>query len=347
MTLQLTAQQLKELVEQQVQAALQAAQMQQASASPGGPIAAPAPKIERPRLPPPPFYSGGAAALDDWFSAMEQQINWYGSGLPTEASRLTWIGAYLQGAALDWWKTLAAKPTTVQEFATQLRARFQPVNSAETARAKLLALVQSKGGVQPYVDAFRRLLVRVPDMSEADRLFQFLRGLHPQIATQIKVSGKKTLEEAIDVAVRVGSLMEQGASVQMHRAAASSSTAPMELDNIEGLEGETDGSEGARTSNTDGEAPVTRAELRELLNAMQQQRKGSPGRGGAGAGRGGRSGPNSHRMRGLPQIPHLPPVQVQEYMEAGKCFGCGSKDHQSRKCPKRKEDANGRVSWSN
>jgi hypothetical protein len=40
-------------------------------------------------------------------------------------------------------------------------------------------------------------------------------------------------------------------------------------------------------------------------------------------------------------------VQVQEYMDAGKCFGCGSTDHQSRKCPKRKEGANGRVSWSN
>mgnify|MGYP006988331725 CR=1 FL=1 len=36
---------------------------------------------------------------------------------------------FLQGAALDWWKTLPAKPRTVEEFAVALRARFQPVNS--------------------------------------------------------------------------------------------------------------------------------------------------------------------------------------------------------------------------
>jgi hypothetical protein len=275
---------------------------------------------------------------------MEQQINWYGAGLPDEAARLTWIGAYLQGPALDWWKTLVVKPKTVEEFAEQLRARFQPVNSAETARAKLLALAQGKGGVQAYVDAFRRLLVRVPDMAEGDRVFQFLRGLQPTVATQIKIHGVTTLDKAIDVAVRVGSLMEHGATVQAQRAgaAAASSHSPMELDNIEGLEGETSGAEGAGTSSTD-DAPVTRAQLRELLNAMREERRGPSHRGGAGA----RSGPSNPRMRGLPQIPHLTPVQVQEYMDAGKCFGCGSKDHQSRKCPKRKEDAKGRVSWSN
>jgi hypothetical protein len=335
----LTADQISALVAQQVQQAL-------AQASPRAPAPpnVSAPRLERPRLPPPPFYSGGANALDDWFSAMEQQINWYGAGLPDEAARLTWIGAYLQGPALDWWKTLVVKPKTVEEFAEQLRARFQPVNSAETARAKLLALAQGKGGVQAYVDAFRRLLVRVPDMAEGDRVFQFLRGLQPTVATQIKIHGVTTLDKAIDVAVRVGSLMEHGATVQAQRAgaAAASSHSPMELDNIEGLEGETSGAEGAGTSSTD-DAPVTRAQLRELLNAMREERRGPSHRGGAGA----RSGPSNPRMRGLPQIPHLTPVQVQEYMDAGKCFGCGSKDHQSRKCPKRKEDAKGRVSWSN
>ena len=149
-----SAEQVAALVAQQVQQAL-------AAAAPGvaAPQSAPAPRVERPRLPPPPFFSGGANALDDWFSAMEQQILWYGDGLPTDAARLVWIASFLQGAALDWWKTLPAKPRTVEEFAVALRARFQPVNSAETARAKLLALAQGKGGVQAYVDAFRRLLV--------------------------------------------------------------------------------------------------------------------------------------------------------------------------------------------
>jgi hypothetical protein len=317
------------LVDQQVQAALAA----QAAAA----AAAAAPKTERPRLPPPPFYSGGAAALDDWFSAMEQQITWYGSGLPTDAAKLTWIGAYLQGAALDWWKTLAAKPTTVTDFAVQLRARFQPVNSAETARAQMLALTQGKSGVQAYVDAFRRLLVR--DMAESDRLFQFLRGLNPTIATQIKIQGVTALNAAIDVAVRVGSLMEHGMPVQHRAAAASSSHAPMELDNIEGLERET-GPASATGSDTGGSLE----ERFERLMAMYERK-----RQGAGAGAGGRDWkPREHGLRGLPKIPHLSPNQVKEYMDAGKCFECGQTGHSSRNCPSKKEGAGaGRPNRSN
>lgn len=328
---------------QQVQEAL--ARLSPGGAASGGPGgAAPAPRAERPRLPPPPFYSGGATALDDWFSAMEQQIVWYGDGLPTDAARLVWVASHLQGPALDWWKTLGAKPASVAEFGAALRARFQPVNSAEIARAKLLALAQGRGTVQAYVDAFRRLLVRVPDMAESDRVFQFLRGLQPAVATQLRVQGVTALDKAIGTAVRVGSLMEHGASASSSAAAAtraSASHAPMELDNIEGLEGGTGGTD---ATDSQDDAPVTQAQLREMLNAMREERRGPSNRGGRGGGRGGAGG---HRVRGLPQIPHLSPTQVQEYMEAGKCFGCGSTEHQSRRCPKRKEGADGRVSWSN
>ncbi len=327
------------MVAHQVQEAL-------ARLSPGGaaPPSAPTPRAERPRLPPPPFYSGGATALDDWFSAMEQQILWYGDGLPTDSARLVWVASFLQGPALDWWKTLAVKPATVPAFGAALRARFQPVNSAEIARAKLLALAQGRGTVQAYVDAFRRLLVRVPDMAESDRIFQFLRGLQPAVATQLRVQGITAVDKAIETAVRVGSLMEHGAAASSSVGAApraSGSHAPMELDNVEGLEGETGG---ASATGGQDDAPVTQAQLREMLNAMRDERRGPANRGGRG---GGRSGPSSHRMRGLPQVPHLSPVQVQEYMDAGKCFGCGSTEHQSRRCPKRKEGADGRVSWSN
>lgn len=327
------------MVAHQVQEAL-------ARLSPGGaaPPSAPTPRVERPRLPPPPFYSGGASALDDWFGAMEQQILWYGDGLPTDSARLVWVASFLQGPALDWWKTLVAKPATVAEFGTALRARFQPVNSAEIARAKLLTLVQGRGTVQAYVDAFRRLLVRVPDMAESDRVFQFLRGLQPAVATQLRVQGVTTVDRAIEMAVRVGSLMEHGAAASGSAAAApraSGSQAPMELDSIEGLEGDT---EGAGAPNGQDDAPVTQAQLRQMLNAMRDERRGPANRGGRGGGRGG---PSSHRVRGLPQVQHLSPAQVQEYMDAGKCFGCGSTEHQSRRCPKRKEGADGRVSWSN
>ena len=121
--------------------------------------------------------------------------------------------------------------------------------------------------------------------------------------------------------------------------------APMELDNIEGLEADTSA------------APITRAELQQLvLNAVREGRgtqeghsthgtHGKHSKHGKHNAHGSRAGAGG--FRALPIIPHLTPDQVTEYMAAGKCFGCGAKDHSSRGCPKRKVGADGRVSWSN
>ena len=174
-------------------------------------------------------------------------------------------------------------------------------------------------------------------MGEDDRLFHFTRGLRPTIATQLRVHGVKTLAAAIDMAARIGSLGElAGASA----ASASSSSAPMDLSNIEGLDADT----GAQDDDID--APATRRELREYLNAMRDQRSHRPADGRQGGG--GRGGRDGHRGgdRPLPRISHLSEDQVREHMTAGKCFGCGLKDHTSRACPRRQQDkATGRVSW--
>ena len=117
----------------------------------------------------------------------------------------------------------------------------------------------------------------------------------------------------------------------------------MELDNIEGLEKDT----------TDDDGFVPRSELKLLLAAMQDSRRKGAGAGSSnGSSSSGSGGSNRHvRFAGgqsrLPIMPHLTPVQVKEYMDAGKCFGCGAKDHTSRGCPNRKKGPDGRITWSN
>lgn len=315
-------------------------------------------RADRPRLPPPPRYGGSADTLDEWLNEIRRQVAWYGAALATDSEQVIFATSLLQGAAYDWWTNAASQPTTLQALEAALRERFQPINSAEMARAKLLSLAQGRGSVHDYVAAFRQLLVKLPRMDEGDRLFHFVRGLQPAIATQVRVQGVKTMDKAIELAVRVGSLVQYGAATGTgsagHAASSSSSSsslvaapaaaaahAPMELDNIEGLEAET-----AETAASAGrvDTPVTQAQFRELLNALREGRRGpsSTSRGG------GRSSSRvGHRSRGLPQVPHLSPLQVQEYMSAGKCFGCGSTEHQSRSCPKRNEGADGRVRWTN
>jgi len=318
-------------MQQQIAAAVWA-QLQQQQQAAGAPAAA-APHSARPRLPAPAAFDGAASKLDEWRADLLQQFDYY--AITSDAERLRFAAGHMRGSARDWWTYLeaAARPATWDALIVALRARFQPVTTATTARAKLHALTQGKASVHAYVSAFRALLVAVPDMGDADRLFAFQRGLQPAIALQLQVHGVTTLENAIAMATRIGSFGDAHAASRAafgpSAAASSSASAPMDLSNVEGF----DQNEPQDTDDAQDESIAElRAEMRQMLNAMRAQRGGHSGRGGsAGAGAGARGGYSSN----LPRIPHLSPLQVKEYMDAGKCFVCGSTEHRSRDCPKR------------
>ena len=301
--------------------------------------AAAAPRIDRPRLPPPAQYDGrSAAALDGWLRELQQQFDWY--GMADDAGRLRFAGALLKGTALDWWASLtdaaaaaggaallppeSTRPTTYADFVARLRGRFQPINSAQTARLQLDDLRQgAKQSVHDYISSFRSLLVRVPAMDEGDRVHRFLRGLRSSVATQLRVQGVSTLDAAIAMAARVGSIAEFGAAPQggAGPAPASASANPddMIMDNIEGLDRETSPAEGAS-------APVTQAQFAALLNAMRNER-------GSNRAKESKSG-GKDVAAAIAKRFHLTPEQVREHFDKGQCFNCGGTGHSSRACSK-------------
>ena len=306
------------------------------------------PRVDRPKLPSPPSYDGKAAALDEWVSDLDQQFDWY--QMSAEADRLRFATAYLKSAARDWWTHLgAADKAQVASWSAlvdALRRRFQPVITADLARARLAVLAQGKASVHEYVSAFRKLMVSLADMGEADRLFAFARGVKPVIATQLRVHGVKTVEAAIEMAVRIGSMGEfavlAGASSSV---ASSSASVPMELDallGIEGLERETDlGSEGGASSSAAAaaDAPVTRAEFAQLLAAMQAQRAPRPfAQKGAPAAAAPSSSPMHRDDSGRLQFGSLTQSQMDAHWTAGTCFQCGKAGHRARKCPKKQSN---------
>jgi hypothetical protein len=331
-----------QLMEQQLAVQQQqiAALLRQVAAPAAGPR-----RPDGPRLAPPAPFDGRPAALDAWVTELVRQFDWYGTTQDDERLRIA--RGFLAGAAQDWWAHTdeAARPSTWIAFVAALRLRFQPVTTAENARAALMGLAQGKRGINDYIARFRVLLVHVPDMGEADRLFHFLRGLDRSVATQLRVQGVKHLEAALDMAARVGNVLGDASAFAGPVGAAAGHHAPMELDALHELAAvSTDGTSSSATPQESG----TQALLHQLLNALREERRSGKGTGSSSRAPGGApSGTRGGGSRGLPRIPHLSPIQVQEYMDQGKCFGCGSKDHAARACPKRKEDADGRPSWSN
>jgi hypothetical protein len=315
---------------------LQAAQAPAASA-PAAPAASAPSSIlttgsRRPRITAPSTYVGTAAALDGWLQEMQQQFAWY--GVTSEADRISMGAGYLRSVALDWWASLEAaeKPGTWDAFTTALRERFQPLSAAALARRQLDVLRQGQNqSVHEYIAAFRRLAVSLPSMHEEDRVHAFVRGLRPAIAQQVLLQRATTVKKAIEVATFAGSI--SSAAAAPGAAAAQCAPAPaMEVDaltfaGIEGLENETANAPGvAAAAPAASEVTQLRQELNALRAALRDRRPGP--------------GPNlatgsERRRRPLPMISHLSPQQVKEYLDAGKCFGCGSNQHQYRACPQR------------
>jgi len=173
--------------------------------------------------------------------------------------------------------------------------------------------------VQGYTSAFRRLLVSVPDMSEADKVHRFVQGLRGPAQTQLIVHGADTLDKAIAMAARVGSLALYAAS-----SAVVAGGSPMDLSAMQ------TGSEESHTSDDDGEAdaPVTRSQFKQLLAAMQAQRSSTRSRGGKRPARGDRSTP---RVQGLSE------QEVRKRLDERLCFVCGEAGHRKYDCPQNKQ----------
>jgi hypothetical protein len=328
---------------QQMQQQIVSLQQQLAHQPPLAPHSQAAPqRVDRPRLPPPAQYDGrSAAALDSWLRELQQQFEWYGTN--DDVSQIRFGAALLKGAALDWWSSLSdagaspdsTKPTTFANFALRLRGRFQPINSAQTARLQLDDLRQGpKQAVQDYISAFRTLIVHVPDMSEGDRVHRFLRGLRPNIATQLRVNGVSTLDASIAMAARVGSIVEQGATMSFgssssssHAAAStasSSSNHDMDCSNIEGLD--------AETSSSEGSTPVTQAQLLAMFNSMRNERGSN-----RSTSKSSKSG-GTDVASAIGKRFKMSSEQVREHFEKGQCFNCHESGHSSRSCSKPKKN---------
>lgn len=270
----------------------------------------------RMHLPPAALYDGNKPSLDEWLPAMRQQYSWY--GWINDADRIRAGSAHLAGPALEWWQHLAAAavPTTLDLFEAGLRARFNPVTSAETARAKLIDLTQGRGTVNDYVASFRRLLIAVPSTDDATILFLFLRGLNSKTRELLRASGVATLDAAITMAVRVGTPMQHAA------AAAGPPSDPMDLSAISAGHG----------SLTASEPPIILSEARASLAAMHH-----------GGGRYDVSTPSRPLIE---RDSRFTVQRLEEYMDEHRCFGCHRVGHGLRSCPLRKVSADGSVTWS-
>jgi hypothetical protein len=271
------------------------------------------------------YHGAAGAKLDDWLDELGSAVELYEL---TEREAVAFATSRLRDAARLWWNALGSEGKRaivgVGSLAAALRARFQPITAAHTARVQLDKLQQGSRSINDYIADFQRLRTRLPTMAEDDALHAFKRGLRSDIASELRKQRVATLEDAISLASHVGS--------EAAPAAGRSSLHQMDI------------------SDGDGSQPPKEI-WQALLNAMQaqgsndvgakmQMQRGYPqereqrgngrgGRGGQSGGRGGRFGMRS----GPPVVPGVPESVVRERWHAQQCLRCGQGGHNSHACP--------------
>ncbi|KAL3675441.1 hypothetical protein R1sor_025389 [Riccia sorocarpa] len=177
--------------------------------------------------------------VENWISRMNRYLRLFSIQISDQTAGVFACG-YLTDKALTWYdaweRTLLAENRIVTWTALQagLLRNFQSVDSVQMARTRMWNLKQDNS-LQEYVEAFLDLQVVITDMSGAEALDVFKRGLKEKIKKEVMLQNPPTVFETIACAQRVagalggGDLLTQPnhqPRVEFH------GPAPMELGNI-------------------------------------------------------------------------------------------------------------------
>ena len=127
-----------------------------------------------------------------------------------EAEKVSIASMFLTGDAKLWWRTRLSEDGSAgragidswEALKMELKNQFLPCNTSWVARESLRNLRHS-GTLREYVQNFSSLLLDIRDMSEEDKLFNFMVGLQPWAQAELRRQGVKDVQTAIAAADRL------------------------------------------------------------------------------------------------------------------------------------------------
>lgn len=296
----------------------------------------------RPKPPPMVLFGGrigvNGFAVDAWLRECGKQFAHFTVTLASDAAKIRFAVEWLTEDALTWWESEDRSAIqTWDQFGALMRDRYRPQLAEEVARQKLRALKQT-GRVSAYCDEYLKLVARIPGRAEADKVFDFKQGLFASLAAKVAEAKPKTLHEAMECAVAAEPYVSgrNGASATYRPfasgsyrggdRAASSSSAPMDLNAVAGDEAEAQ-DEPPTPSN---ETSVMHAMLEKIASLEQRLMAMHQGAAG-GASRSAAAVPNFKGKSG--RVAGRTVDDIREMQAKQQCFRCGKKGHFKRECP--------------
>ena len=285
-------------------AALPAApQPQPQPAPPPPPPAHDAFRLPRPAKPEP-FDATSRTDVELWLFLLEEYFT--ATGVQEDQSRIHFAAALLRGPALTWWRAVKRgdhPPDSWEVFGDRMCHAFKPINSIKIARDRL-ALLRQERSVQTYTATFRNISLEIPDITEAELLDRYVRGLKPHIRVEVEVREPTHLDDAIRMAERFDAVTYQLRNNQLGRG-------------------------NFRTyRNVSVPAPYQHPQQQHSQHGPTPMEIGYIGSQPA------RRQPPAGSMTGSNQ--RLTPELKKQLTQEGRCFYCREKGHMAMQCPKKK-----------
>jgi len=156
------------------------------------------------RLPTPPNFDG-STNVRHWIARLDAFFKSHGT--VSEETKFNYACSLLDGPAIDWWlftqSEIAEGNRTIfvsyKEFANALTNHFTPHSDIASAE-KELADVRQTGSVADYLKIFSQIIVRIPDMKDAERRRCFVRGLKSSTQKEIYRQCPNSYKEACRIA---------------------------------------------------------------------------------------------------------------------------------------------------
>jgi Retrotransposon gag protein len=150
--------------------------------------------IPSPRYKPanPTSFNGNADTLKPWVRQVETHLQL--SAISDPEMQFLVATQFLAAAPLTWVQTLR-DVSTWDALKAKMVTFYQPLHEELRARDALHSLRQ-RGSVDDYAKAFTLLVVKVPQMTLEEQLYNFIKGLKAQVQVSVALQSPTTLEEA-------------------------------------------------------------------------------------------------------------------------------------------------------
>jgi hypothetical protein len=259
----------------------------------------------------PKYYGKTGDDLEAWLFQVEDANRLF--PITDEHQRVRYVALSLRDTAAKWYSAMQMTDppqiTGWETFLTKLRQQFKHLDQKWLARNAMHTIRQT-GSVRDYSVKFRNLLLLIPDMTNADALDRYIRGLKD---FPFKVWRRKfdNLEEAVGYAEELDLEIQQKQQINRGLTATASTPHPS-----------------ARTSRP---RTAQHAGGQYVPWQSRQEPRNQP--------RGGPTPMELGMLRDNP--PHMDDAERARHMKDDLCFYCHKAGHRANRCPQNMGQGNG------